>query len=76
MRISAGLAVVGAIVGDFFFRRGQPGLGILINNYASRVQTPELFAAIITAAILGVAIFLIFGWIGRLAVGRWYEPSS
>jgi NitT/TauT family transport system permease protein len=40
------------------------------------VQTPELFAAIITAAILGVAIFLIFGWIGRLAVGRWYEPSS
>jgi NitT/TauT family transport system permease protein len=76
MRISAGLAVVGAIVGDFFFRRGQPGLGILINNYASRVQTPELFAAIITAAILGVAIFLIFGWIGRLAVGRWYEPAS
>lgn len=76
MRISAGLAVVGAIVGDFFFRRGQPGLGILINNYASRVQTPELFAAIITAALLGVAIFLIFGWIGKLAVGRWYEPAS
>jgi len=76
MRISAGLAVVGAIVGDFFFRRGQPGLGILINNYASRVQTPQLFAAIITAAILGVAIFLIFGWIGRRAVGRWYEPAA
>jgi NitT/TauT family transport system permease protein len=76
MRISAGLAVVGAIVGDFFFRRGQPGLGILINNYASRVQTPQLFASIITAAILGVLIFLIFGWIGRMAVGRWYEPSA
>lgn len=76
MRISAGLAIVGAIVGDFFFRRGQPGLGILINNYASRVQTPELFAAIITAAVLGVVIFLVFGWIGRLAVGRWYEPAS
>lgn len=76
MRISAGLAVVGAIVGDFFFRRGTPGLGILIANYASRVQTPQLFATIIVTALLGVAIFLVFGWIGRLAVGRWYEPAS
>ena len=76
MRISAGLAVVGAIVGDFFFRRGQPGLGILINNYASRLQLPELFATIITAALLGVVIFLVFGWLGRLAVGRWYEPAA
>lgn len=76
MRISAGLAVVGSIVGDFFFRRGQPGLGILINNYASRNQTPELYATIIVAALLGVVIFLVFGWIGKLAVGRWYESSS
>jgi NitT/TauT family transport system permease protein len=76
LRISAGLSVVGAIVGDFFFRRGQPGLGILINNYASRVQTPELFAAILTAALLGVGIFLLFGWLTKLAVGRWYEPAS
>ena len=76
LRISAGLSVVGAIVGDFFFRRGQPGLGILINNYASRVQTPELFASILTAALLGVVIFLVFGWLTKLAVGRWYEPAS
>jgi NitT/TauT family transport system permease protein len=76
MRISAGLAVIGAIVGDFFFRRGQAGLGILINNYASRLQTSELWAAVLTAAVLGVVIFLVFGWIGKLAVGRWYEPSA
>lgn len=76
MRISAGLAVIGAIVGDFFFRRGQAGLGVLINNYASRLQTSELWAAVITASLLGVVIFLVFGWIGRLAVGRWYEPSA
>jgi len=76
MRISAGLAVIGAIVGDFFFRRGQAGLGVLINNYASRLQTPELWAAVLTASLLGVVIFLVFGWIGKLAVGRWYEPSA
>jgi NitT/TauT family transport system permease protein len=40
------------------------------------VQTPELFASIITAAVLGVVIFLLFGWLTKLAVGRWYEPAS
>jgi NitT/TauT family transport system permease protein len=73
MRISAGLAVVGAIVGDFFFRRG---LGALISNYQSRVQGPELFAAIITAALFGVVVFLVFGWLGKLAVGKWYDYSK
>jgi NitT/TauT family transport system permease protein len=76
MRISAGLAVVGAIVGDYFFRRGAPGLGSLISTYQSRVQSAELFAAIITASLFGVVIFLIFGWIGKRAVGRWYDFSS
>ncbi|MFP7761064.1 ABC transporter permease [Marisediminicola sp. LYQ134] len=76
MRISAGLSVIGAIVGDTFFRRGQPGLGNLISVYASRVQTEELYASVITAALLGVVIFLVFGLIGKLAVGRWYEQTT
>lgn len=73
MRISAGLAVVGAIVGDFFFRRGTPGIGALLNNYTSRLQGAELLAAIIAASLFGVAIFAIFGLLGKLAVGRWYD---
>lgn len=76
MRISAGLAVVGAIVGDFFFRQGNPGIGILLSNYASRLQGPELFAAILVAAFLGFAIFWIFGRLRTLAVGRWYDLSA
>ena len=39
-RISAGLAVIGAIVGDFFFRQGDPGIGKLIDNY-SRASNPR-----------------------------------
>ncbi|MFB2581513.1 ABC transporter permease [Herbiconiux sp. P15] len=76
MRISAGLAVVGAIVGDYFFRRGEPGLGSLISNYQSRVQSAELFAAIITASLFGVVIFALFGWLGKRVVGKWYDFSS
>ena len=76
MRISAGLAVVGAIVGDFFFRQGNPGIGILLSNYASRLQGPPLFAAILVAAFLGFAIFWIFGRLRTLAVGRWYDVTA
>ena len=76
MRISAGLAVVGAIVGDFFFQQGTAGLGTIISYYTSQLQGPQLFASILTAALLGVAIFVVFGWIGRLAVGKWYQPAS
>lgn len=76
MRISAGLAVVGAIVGDFFFRRGNPGLGSVMSNYNARLQGPELFASILVASALGVAIFALFGWLAKVAVGRWYEAAA
>lgn len=72
-RISAGLSVVGALVGDYFFRRGTPGLGALINLYQSRLQSAELFAAIGVACLFGVVVFLGFGLLGKLAVGRWYD---
>nr|WP_319942580.1 ABC transporter permease subunit [Nocardia aurantia] len=75
VRISAGLSVVGAIVGDFFFKQGDPGIGILIDNYRSRLQAPQLFAAILLASALGVLVFGLFGWISRRAVGNWYDSA-
>jgi NitT/TauT family transport system permease protein len=71
-RISAGLSVIGAIVGDFFFKQGDPGLGILIDLYRSRLESERMFAAIILSSLLGIAVFLLFGWLGRRACGRWY----
>jgi NitT/TauT family transport system permease protein len=72
LRISAGLSVIGAIVGDLFFKQGDPGLGIVIDNYRARLQSPELFMAIILASLLGVAVFWFFGWLGKRVVGAWY----
>ena len=73
LRISAGLAVVGAIVGDFFFKQGEPGIGVLIDNYRSRLQAPELFASIVLASLLGIVFFWFFGWLSNRIVGRWYR---
>ncbi|GAA4782418.1 MULTISPECIES: ABC transporter permease [Microbacterium] len=76
LRTSAGLSIVGAIVGDYFFRRGAPGLGSLMSTYTSRLLAPELYASVVVAALLGVAIFVGFGLLSRLVVGRWYDDAT
>jgi NitT/TauT family transport system permease protein len=73
LRISAGLSVIGAIVGDFFFKQGQPGIGILIDLYRSRLQSEQLFAAVILSSLLGVVVFWLFGFLARQVVGSWHE---
>jgi len=76
MRISAGLSVTGAIVGDFFFRQGQPGLGILIDLYRARLASEQLFAAVILGSLLGLVAFWLFGVLSRRAVGAWHEAYT
>lgn len=72
-RISAGLSVVGEIVGGFFFQKGPTDLGILINSYVNDLNTPALFGSVIMSAILGVLVFWLFTGLGRLVYGRWKE---
>jgi NitT/TauT family transport system permease protein len=71
LRTAAGLAVIGAIVGDFFFGRGDPGLGLLLDKYASRLQSEELFTTVFVACLLGITVFWGFGILGRRTVGNW-----
>ena len=72
-RIAAGLSVVGAIVGDFFFRQGEPGIGRLIDDYRARLQSEQLFAAVALSSLLGLMVFWGFGLLGTLLVGSWHE---
>lgn len=74
-RIAAGLSVIGAVVGEIFFKRGERGVGILIDLYRSRNQNPQMYGALLLAAALGIAVFCIFGWINHLVVGRWHEST-
>lgn len=76
LQISAGLSVVGAVVGDFFFRQGAPGLGRLINTYQASNENEQMFGAVIVSALLGIAVFVFFGWLGRRVVGHWHETRS
>lgn len=74
-RISAGLSVIGAIVGDTFFKQGDPGLGILIDRYRARLNNPAMYGAVVLSALLGIAVFAFFGWLGHRIVGHWHEAT-
>jgi NitT/TauT family transport system permease protein len=76
LRISAGLSVIGAIVGDFFFGRGKPGLGQLLKRFANRLEGEQLIATVFVSSALGVAVFLAFGWLQHRVIGKWYDTGS
>ena len=73
-RIAAGLAVIGAIVGEKFFR-GEKGIGIVIDSIRSKGAYPQMYGALLLAAALGIAVFFFFGWLGKLVVGHWHEST-
>lgn len=75
-RISAGASVIGAIVGEFFFRQGEPGLGILLDQYRAQLRMNELYGAIFYSAALGLIMFRFFGWLGRRLTKNWIETGQ
>lgn len=74
-RIAAGLSVIGAIVGDFFFRQGEPGIGRLIDVYRSQLSSERLFTAIFFSSLLGLVVFWFFGFLGNRAIRSWHESA-
>jgi NitT/TauT family transport system permease protein len=76
MTPGAGLCVIGALVADFFFTRGDLGLGRLMNNYAQELQYERLFGGVILASLLGVTIYALIGWIGNRVMRDWHESEA
>ena len=75
-RISAGLAVIGAIVGEQFFRQGQkPGIGIVMEQFRQKLRYPAMFGGLIIAALLGITVFFVFSRLAKLVVGHWHEST-
>jgi NitT/TauT family transport system permease protein len=75
LRIAAGGAVIGAIVGDFFFRQGAIGIGRRIDNYAKELRTEELFVAAAVSSLFGILIFVLFGILSNRVLRNWHESA-
>jgi len=74
LRIAAGLAVIGAVVGEFVSGYGGSGapLGIVILTAMREARTDLVFAAIALAAIVGFALFGIVNAASWLLLRRWH----
>jgi len=77
LRVSAGLAVVGAIVGEFIIGSGgeEGGLGVKVLFAQSRLATGLLFAEVLAATLLGFFFFLIVTLVGNRLIKRWHESA-
>ncbi len=72
-RISSGLSVIGAIVGEFFAGYGTEdfGLGYLIILTNGQAKTDYLFACILFCTALGLVLFTTVGALSTFLLKRW-----
>jgi NitT/TauT family transport system permease protein len=64
-KIAASLALVGAVVAEFY--SSDTGLGYLVITSATQLRTDLLFVAIVVLAALGIGSFVLFGYLERVA---------
>ena len=72
-KISSGLSVIGAIVGDFFagFSTEDFGLGYYILMTNAQGKTDFLFACIFFCTLLGLAIFIAVNLLSNFIMAHW-----
>ncbi len=78
IKVSSGLAIIGAIVGQFLLGSGDPdggGLGFEIQIASAHGDWGLLGAGAITAALLGITVFIILGLLSALALRNWHESA-
>ena len=77
LRISAGLSVIGAIVGEFIIGSGSEGggLGVMIMYAQANLETPLVIALILTATALGFVFFMSVTTLGHYLLKHWHESE-
>ena len=76
IRIASGSAVIGSVVADFFFAKGEKGIGYYIRTRQQQaIQRPEMFAGTITASLFGILMFILIGWLTSRAIRNWHDSN-
>jgi NitT/TauT family transport system permease protein len=77
LRISGGLALIGAVVAEFVAGTGgnASGLAYRILESGYQLNIPRMFAALIMISLTGIAIFFVTSWIAHMALRRWHESA-
>lgn len=78
LRVASGLAVIGAIGGEFVagFSEDAAGLGILVLSAYRQLRTDLLFAAVLAASAVGLVLFGAVSQAGSRLLRRWHPSAS
>ncbi len=77
LRISSGLALIGAVVAEFVAGTGgrSAGLAYEILQAGFQLDIPRMFAALSLITLAGILLFLAMSGLSRLALGSWGDPE-
>ncbi len=77
LRISSGLALIGAVVAEFVAGTGgrSAGLAYEILQAGFQLDIPRMFAALALITAAGVLLFAAMSGLTRLALGDWHESE-
>ena len=78
LRISGGLALIGAVVAEFVAGTGgaETGLAYRILEAGYRLAIPRLFAALFLLSATGIVIYLVLDFISRQLLRHWHESAT
>lgn len=77
LRISGGLALIGAVVAEFVAGTGgsASGLAYRILEAGYQLRIPRMFAALVLISAAGIAIYLMLSLLSYLLLRRWHESA-
>lgn len=77
LRISSGLALIGAVVAEFVAGTGgsNTGLAYEILQAGYQLEIPRMFAALFLITLAGIALFLVMVALSKLALGTWHDSA-
>lgn len=77
LRISSGLALIGAVVAEFVAGTGgsKAGLAYMILQSSYNLQIPKMFAALFLITLTGILLFAIMVWLSDRALRSWHESA-
>ena len=77
LRISGGLALIGAVVAEFVAGSGgrESGLAYRILESGYQLKIPRMFAALVLISAAGIAIYLLLSLLSHLLLRRWHESA-
>ncbi len=77
MKISGGLALIGAVVAEFVAGSGSgTGLAWRIIESGNRLNISRMFAALLLLSLLGVSIFFLLSAIEGWFLRNWHESAA